>query len=155
VNTTEYVEVLGGKKHFYQPCSLNTGVILMNLAAMRSENLTFSRLMEINDEPVLLSDQDIINSYGYYYPERILKLECVWNKRRRSHCPNDGDEWLWDQSIGILHGNGAAFYAGRQNMDLRNIYNAYAHRYYFEFCKDATPWRHRYLTVDSHRFLRG
>lgn len=94
------------KQHFVRPSGINTGVLLMNLDRMRELNLTGETLFAINDEPVFLADQDILNTYWYYNPQELLELPCRWNKRLYSNC-SVTDYFV--NTTGILHGNGGKF----------------------------------------------
>lgn len=76
----------GGKQHYFPPTGLNTGVLFMNMERIREGNLSSERLLEINDEPIKLLDQDLINTWAYYHQDEILQLPCKWNKRKGSHC---------------------------------------------------------------------
>jgi lipopolysaccharide biosynthesis glycosyltransferase len=97
------------KEHFLHPSGINTGVLLMNLERMREQNLTGERLFAMNDEPVFLADQDVLNSYWYYNPDDYFELPCKWNRRIYSNCTQTSDQDYYNNQTGILHGNGGKF----------------------------------------------
>jgi lipopolysaccharide biosynthesis glycosyltransferase len=94
------------KKHFYPPTGINTGVLLMNLSAMRKLNITGSSMISNNTEGLLLPDQDVLNSWSHFHQELTGILPCVWNKRLDSHCPNSNHSLgELTNPNGIFHGN--------------------------------------------------
>jgi len=114
-----------GKTHYYQPTGVNSGVILMNLDLMRKLNppLNAETLIRGNDEPITMGDQDLYNTWFYYYPHHVLILPCKWNRRSDSACTS-GDTTnasnfktarIWngfdefEQGGGILHANRRVF----------------------------------------------
>jgi lipopolysaccharide biosynthesis glycosyltransferase len=122
------------KKHFYQPYGLNTGVAVLNLTMMRNENMTYERFMEVNDEDYEYEDQDILNSFAYYYPDKFGVLDCKWNKRRYSPCGSDDNREFYQFNSGIMHDLGA--YDGFVSKDYQHhiIFEAFDVKFNTELC---------------------
>ena len=94
------------KIHFYQPYGINSGVVIANLDLMRQDNLTATKLIEINDEYPRIPDQDIFNTWGYYNPDKIGLLPCRWNTRGYIYCFEKNITFDRSRSDrGIFHGN--------------------------------------------------
>lgn len=137
------------KQHFVAPSGINTGVLLMNLERMREMNLTGERLFAINDEPVYLADQDVLNTYWYYNPSDYLELPCRWNKRLYSNCTAGDVEIYYMNSTGILHGNGGKFLNPHEDMWTYRMWCYYEDQYTriedgrLVVDKSSTPYEYR------------
>lgn len=132
VDSTEY-KYFNDKIHIYPPSGLNTGVLLLNLKLLREKSITGKYLLSVNDEPYKLADQDIINTFAYYHPKYIFLIDCKWNKRTGAHCHAKNDDEYHKRDTGILHGNGAAFYKGK-NWYARDSYENYFKVYQEKLC---------------------
>jgi lipopolysaccharide biosynthesis glycosyltransferase len=133
VDSTEY-KYFNDKLHIFPPSGLNTGVLLLNLKLFREKNVTGKYLLTVNDEPYKLADQDIINTFAYYHPKYICLIDCRWNKRVGSQCHGKDEVEYHRPDSGILHGNGAAFYNGK-NWFARDTYEHYHQIYEDKLCR--------------------
>ena len=76
------------KRHFMPPTGLNSGVLLMDLALMRAMQppLDARQFLAVNDEPISMGDQDVINSWAWHHQSDVAVLPCKWNRRTDSDC---------------------------------------------------------------------
>ncbi len=75
-----------GKKHFYPPNGLNSGVLMLNLHKMRQQNVTGENIIRNNTEPTPLPDQDLYNSWAYFHQDLVGVFPCIWNVHMRDNC---------------------------------------------------------------------
>lgn len=94
------------KKHFMPPSGVNSGVILMNLTAMRELEMTGYSLIQADKEPNSLGDQDTVNTWCYFHQSMCGILDCPWNRRDDDLCYVDFVDLVY---VGIIHGNGRRF----------------------------------------------
>ncbi|XP_067653238.1 glucoside xylosyltransferase 2-like [Haliotis asinina] len=121
------------KTPYYGKLGLNSGVMLMDLVRLR-EHQWLEKIINYFKEylpKLLLGDQDLINIYFYFEPEKVYVCSCEWNYRShhcqyptpRSRCPpalKDGAH--------ILHGAGQRF-QGLKYPALKAVYTAFqSHR---------------------------
>ena len=107
------------KTTFFPPCGINSGVLLLNLEAMRKSNITVQNMIRNHTDIVTLPDQDILNTWAYYNQGKVGILPCKWNKRVRSNC----SEFVSENPVipaqnGIFHGSNGAL-QGPHNWNLR------------------------------------
>jgi Glycosyl transferase family 8 len=119
------------KQHYFPPNGINTGVLLLNLDAMRKENVTALNILRSNTEEVVLADQDFLNSWAHFNQEEVGLLSCKWNIRLRSNCPT----YLKDVAVelpesGIFHGNNKLF----QRKDKIHLLRLYS-EHFDSFCR--------------------
>jgi hypothetical protein len=77
---------------------LNSGVLLADLAAWRTHNISQGAWMDIyraRRADLYLGDQDLLNIFYHTYPDHVLPLSCRWNYR--SDCR--------DARMSVLHLN--------------------------------------------------
>ena len=108
--TKNWYQDLSKKQHYYPPNGINSGVLLLNLDAMRKGNVTAHNILRSNTEEVVLADQDYLNSWAHFNQEEVGLLSCKWNIRLHSNCPT----YLKDDAVGlpkggIFHGNNKLF----------------------------------------------
>lgn len=73
-NDSYYTGKYGNHKdHYYRPYGLNSGLIVANLNLMRQANMSAEHFLRIEDEFPKLSDQDVLNTWAYYNPQKIGK----------------------------------------------------------------------------------
>jgi len=69
---------------------LNGGTLMMHLGRMRAKNFTNERNAYVEaygpSGQLLLGDQDVMNYYGYMYPDRIFEMPCIFNFRYDAGC---------------------------------------------------------------------
>ncbi|KAL8614265.1 hypothetical protein ACOMHN_007603 [Nucella lapillus] len=108
---------------------LNSGVLLMNLTRMRHSTWTkgIVHYTNIYRKKLILPDQDLINIYFHFQPEKLFRLDC-WYNYRTDHCRNrDRDPssvcaTAERHGAFILHGNRMHF---RGDNPLGPIYSAF------------------------------
>jgi hypothetical protein len=109
VNKIWYHDV-SKKQHYYPPNGINSGVLLLNLDAMRKGNVTALNILRSNTEEIVLPDQDYLNSWAHFNQEEVGLLSCKWNIRLRSNCPTyPTDVAVKLPESGIFHGNNKLF----------------------------------------------
>jgi len=103
------------KHPYYGPYGINSGVMLMDLAAMRKEDWS-EKLGQYHKEYKLIpwGDQDLINIYFSFYPEKLYTYDCDWNYRPdfcmyMSHC-----QPAEENGISIVHGNRRVYHNEKQ-----------------------------------------
>ena len=72
---------------FYGELGVNSGVLLMHLERMRSSRWEKKMIayQQEYDKKIVWGDQDLINIYFHYFPEKLLLYSCQWNYRP-DHC---------------------------------------------------------------------
>jgi lipopolysaccharide biosynthesis glycosyltransferase len=102
--------VLPWKSHYLLPSGLNSGLMLQNFIKMREVKFNITKLIDADDERIVLADQDVLNTFGYYHPEEFYQLPCEWNRGYSSLC-----DWS-NSSRGIMHGyNKKIFKFGKEH----------------------------------------
>lgn len=108
---------------YYGPLGVNSGVMLMHLEQMR-RNSWIERMKEYfvkYEKRTTWGDQDLINIYFHFFPEKLYVYNCKWNYRP-DHCMygNNCDAAEKD-GIKILHGSRRVFHNEKQ-LAFRAIY---------------------------------
>ncbi|XP_070179261.1 glucoside xylosyltransferase 1-like isoform X2 [Littorina saxatilis] len=72
---------------YFGPFGLNSGVILMNLTRLRQVNWssTLVQYHQVYEKNIVFFDQDLINIYCHFHPERLYVMDCSMNYRV-DHC---------------------------------------------------------------------
>ncbi|KAL5288943.1 GXYLT2 family protein [Megaselia abdita] len=99
---------------FYGAMGLNSGVMLMNLTRMREFEWE-KKIFPIYDSyknKIIFGDQDLINIFFYYFPDKVKILSCVYNYRP-DYCMYS-PVCNVSQGIRILHGNRGYFHQNKQ-----------------------------------------
>lgn len=69
---------------------LNGGTLMMHLGRMRAKNFTNERNAYVEaygpSGQLLLGDQDVMNYYGYMYPDCIFEMPCIFHFRYDAGC---------------------------------------------------------------------
>jgi len=112
---------------YYGELGLNSGVMLMHLDRMREtgwEKKMIEYQVEWNKK-IVWGDQDLINIYFSYYPEKLYPYQCHWNYRPdhcmyMQTCPS-----AVKNGVSVLHGNRRAFHNDKQ-LSFKVIYEALA-----------------------------
>ena len=107
------------KTTFFPPCGINSGVLLLNLEAMRKSGITAQSMVRNHSDIIKLPDQDIFNTWAYYNQDKVGILPCKWNKRVRANCSEFINENPTVPTLnGIFHGSNGAL-LGSHNWNLR------------------------------------
>lgn len=110
---------------FYGELGVNSGVMLMHLERMRSSRWEKKMIayQQEYDKKIVWGDQDLINIYFHYFPEKLLLYSCQWNYRP-DHCMyNQNCHSAVDEGVSILHGNRRVFHNDKQPA-FKAVYNA-------------------------------
>ncbi|XP_019642762.1 PREDICTED: glucoside xylosyltransferase 1-like isoform X2 [Branchiostoma belcheri] len=72
---------------YYGETGLNSGIMLMNLTRLRAFRFQDKIIPYYKEYKLKLTwgDQDLLNIFFHYYPERLLVFPCEWNYRP-DHC---------------------------------------------------------------------
>lgn len=72
---------------YYPPLGVNSGVMLMNLSRMREVKFVdkMTPYFKQYKYSITWGDQDLINIYFHFFPEKLLVYPCQWNYRP-DHC---------------------------------------------------------------------
>ncbi|XP_071098181.1 glucoside xylosyltransferase 1-like isoform X2 [Haliotis cracherodii] len=118
---------------YYGKLGLNSGVMLMDLVRLR-EDQWLDKMMNYFKKylsKLILGDQDLINIFFHFEPEKLYKCSCEWNYRAdhcqfpstRSRCPPALKDGAY-----TLHGNSQRFH-GPKYPALSAVYTAFqSHR---------------------------
>lgn len=120
----------------------NSGLLLMDLAAMRREHLQerFLRFIAERADSIVMHDQDVLN---VVLGERIRALDMTWNCQlnRTRKCRTSGFHAL-RRTANILH------FIGRRKPWVRGC-NAPCRREYWKYVQ-KTPWKEPFLPALLH-----
>lgn len=112
---------------YYGELGVNSGVMLMHLDRMRSSRWEKKMIayQQEYDKKIVWGDQDLINIYFHYFPEKLLLYSCQWNYRP-DHCMyNQNCHSAVEEGVSILHGNRRVFHNEKQPA-FKAVYNAVA-----------------------------
>ncbi|XP_067653521.1 glucoside xylosyltransferase 1-like [Haliotis asinina] len=121
------------KTPYYGKLGLNSGVMLMDLVRLR-EHHWLEKMMNYFRKylpKLMLGDQDLINIFFHFEPEKLYQCSCEWNYRAdhcqfpstRSRCPPALKHGAY-----TLHGNSQRFH-GSKYPALSAVYTAFqSHR---------------------------
>ncbi len=111
---------------FYGELGLNSGVMLMNLTRMREVGWV-DKMVEYYQEynlKITWGDQDLINIFFHYYPERVYVYECEWNLRP-DHCMYGSTcDSVEERGASVIHGNREVFHNEKQPA-FKAVYEAF------------------------------
>jgi lipopolysaccharide biosynthesis glycosyltransferase len=108
------------KLAYFKPHGLNGGVILMDLAKMRTMKTVENMLRIMSKHGAanfVLGDQDLWNVYGFENPAHVYVLPCVWNVRGDSKCPHQSEYQIIHGSRWQIHHINTV--AGKANREVR------------------------------------
>ena len=109
---------------YYGERGVNSGVMLMNIAKMRELDWV-DRMIEYHKEyklRITWGDQDLINIFFHYYPEKLYVYPCHWNFRP-DHCMYGLNcEQAKKRGVSIIHGNRGVYHNEKQ-LVFKAIYN--------------------------------
>ncbi|ESO06113.1 hypothetical protein HELRODRAFT_155673 [Helobdella robusta] len=97
---------------FVPPYGINSGVMLMNLTRMRDtkwvdEIISFHRKYKYD---ITWGDQDLINIYFHFHPDKLHEISCNWNYRP-DHCMYMSTcKEAEVEGIFVVHGNRGVFH---------------------------------------------
>lgn len=110
-------------KTYLAPSGLNSGVMLMNLRKMRSNNFLQKVLLLAKQAPfTALGDQDILNLYFAQRPEEVMMMSCRFNFREvlgKTEC-DYGMEMVYPV---VLHGNRGAFHRKGRTSEMLELWS--------------------------------
>jgi len=110
---------------YYGQLGVNSGVMLMHLDRMRTarwEKKMIAYQQEF-DKKIVWGDQDLINIYFSYFPEKLFVYPCEWNYRP-DHCMySQTCHTAVEEGVAVLHGNRRAFHNDKQPA-FKAVYNA-------------------------------
>jgi len=112
---------------FYGELGVNSGVMLMHLDRMRASRWERKMIayQQEYDKKIVWGDQDLINIYFHYFPEKLLLFSCQWNYRP-DHCMyNQNCHSAVENGVSVLHGNRRVFHNEKQPA-FKAVYNAVA-----------------------------
>ncbi|KAK3095840.1 hypothetical protein FSP39_019836 [Pinctada imbricata] len=111
----------------YPPTGVNTGVLVMNLTRLRAIDFP-SKIVDLYKiwySKIKWGEQDVVNIWLHYNPEKLYLISCEWNFRN-DHC-NGGNacKGAEKNGIGILHGNGQQYLIPGKRPELMAINDAF------------------------------
>ncbi len=100
---------------YVQPLGVNSGVMLMDLAKMRSARWRERMLAyRAQYKAIPWGDQDLINIFFAESPEKLFLFSCEWNFRP-DHCMYGSNcKAAEDNGAAIVHGNRQSFHGDKQ-----------------------------------------
>ncbi|KAK3095384.1 hypothetical protein FSP39_014071 [Pinctada imbricata] len=116
------------KQHpYYGSTGVNTGVMVMNLTRLRAIDFP-SIIVNLYKEwhsKIKWGEQDVINIWLHYHPEKLYFISCEWNYRN-AHCRHGNVcKRAAKNGISILHGNGQQFIIPEKSPEFVAINNAF------------------------------
>ncbi|XP_002136434.3 glucoside xylosyltransferase 2 isoform X1 [Drosophila pseudoobscura] len=100
---------------FYGRLGVNSGVMLMNLTRMREFHWE-KHILSIHEEyklRIIWGDQDIINIFFYYYPDKLFVMPCEYNYRP-DHCMYMSTCNMTHSGVKLMHGIRGYFHTDKQ-----------------------------------------
>ena len=110
---------------YYPPLGVNSGVMLMNLTRMRQAKwldyiVPYFHTYRYN---TTWGDQDLINIFFHFFPEKLYIFPCDWNYRQ-DHCMYmHVCKRAEEHGVSILHG-ARQVYHNEKEMAFRQVYEA-------------------------------
>jgi len=116
---------------YVPPYGVNSGVMLMNLSRMRDVGWS-GHMVEYFAKyryDITWGDQDLINIFFHFQPERLYQYSCAWNYRP-DHCMYMSNCKAAEQEgVSVVHGCRSSFHNDKQPV-FKALYDAvYSHTF--------------------------
>lgn len=110
---------------FVPPYGINSGVMLMNVTRMLEAKWLDHIIpyYKKHQYDITWGDQDLINIFFHYFPEKLFQYPCEWNYRP-DHCMYMSNcRSAEERGVSIVHGNRGVYHNDKQ-LAFRAIYDA-------------------------------
>lgn len=110
---------------YVPPYGINSGVMLMNVTRMLEAKWLDHIIpyYKKHQYDITWGDQDLINIFFHYFPEKLFQYTCEWNYRP-DHCMYMSNcRSAEEKGVSIVHGNRGVYHNDKQPA-FKAIYNA-------------------------------